>query len=94
MKTSAHDTTLGLIDLGLVATVTIWGINSVIVKLAYEQMGTIAFIALRTGIAAILFALIVAYSKRLRIESRRDWLFFALAGLTGTAHISPFFSSV
>jgi len=46
-------------DLGLVALAAIWGVNFSIVKLVLEQMGPLAFNALRFPLAAAVLGWLV-----------------------------------
>jgi drug/metabolite transporter (DMT)-like permease len=89
--TNITHTKLGWIDLALIVMVTIWGVNAVVVKLAYAQIAPATFMSLRFIIAPILLALILFLTDRSLIVSRRDWTWLAVAGLTGTTFYQPFF---
>jgi drug/metabolite transporter (DMT)-like permease len=90
MEHTPH-TKLGWIDLALVAMVTIWGVNAVVVKLAYLQFQPVAFMTLRFIIPPIVFALILCLTDRRFVFSRRDWIMLTLAGLVGTTIYQPCF---
>jgi drug/metabolite transporter (DMT)-like permease len=91
MKSNSSHVALGWIDLALVGVVTIWGVNAIVVKLAYAQIEPVAFMALRFIIPLILFALILLFWDRSFTLTRRDWVWLAGAGLVGTTFYQPFY---
>ncbi len=90
-QNKAAGTKLGWADLVLVGAVTIWGVNTIAVKLAYTQFSAVPFMALRFVLPVILFAAIMLFFDRSFVMSRRDWAWIAVAGLVGTTLYQPFY---
>jgi|GEM_PF-64897 len=86
-----HVRSLGVIDLALLVMVTIWGVNAVVVKVAYSQIPPHEFMTLRFGLAGALFAAMLAVTDRSWSFSRRDAGMLVLAGLFGTTLYQPLF---
>ena len=72
-----------LVDLGLVLTATIWGLNFTVVKAALEEIPPLAFNALRFPCAAAAIWLLVRGTGRRTLPPRRDWGVVVLLGLVG-----------
>jgi drug/metabolite transporter (DMT)-like permease len=70
-------------DLGLVALAAIWGVNFSIVKLVLEQMGPLAFNALRFPLAAAVLGWLVWRTSGALVPERRDIPRILLLGALG-----------
>lgn len=73
-------------DLGLILTATIWGLNFTVVKAALEEIEPLAFNALRFSCAAVAVWLLVRGTGRRVMPLRKDWGIVMLLALLG--HVS------
>lgn len=72
-------------DLGLVLTATIWGLNFTVVKAALEEIEPLAFNALRFPCAAVAVWLLVRGTGRRVMPPRKDWGTVLVLALLGHA---------
>ena len=72
-----------LVDLGLVLTATIWGLNFTVVKAALSEIGPLAFNALRFPCAAVAVWVMVRATGRRVMPPRKDWGIVLLLGIVG-----------
>ncbi|MCY4571380.1 MAG: EamA family transporter [Gemmatimonadetes bacterium] len=72
-----------LVDLGLVLTATIWGLNFTVVKAALSEIGPLAFNALRFPCAAVAVWVMVRATGRRVMPPRKDWGVVLLLGIVG-----------
>ena len=75
-----------LVDLGLVLTATIWGLNFTVVKAALDEIAPLAFNALRFPCAAVAIWLLVRGTGRRMMPPRKDWA--TVAGLALVGHVA------
>ena len=72
-----------LVDLGLILTATIWGLNFTVVKAALEEIGPLAFNALRFPCAAVAVWFLIRATGRRVMPPRKDWGIVLLLALIG-----------
>ncbi|MYG80472.1 MAG: EamA family transporter [Gemmatimonadetes bacterium] len=72
-----------LVDLGLILTATIWGLNFTVVKAALEEIGPLAFNALRFPCAAVAVWFLIRATGRRMLPPRKDWGIVLLLALIG-----------
>ena len=72
-----------LVDLGLVLTATIWGLNFTVVKAALAEIEPLAFNALRFPCAAVAVWVMVRATGRRVIPARKDWGTVLLLAILG-----------
>ncbi len=75
--------TISWVDLGLLLTATIWGLNFTVVKAALEEIEPLAFNALRFPCAAIAVWFMVRGTGRRLLPPKQDWLAVLLLGIAG-----------
>lgn len=71
------------VDLGLLLTATIWGLNFTVVKAALEEFEPLAFNALRFPCAALAVGFLVRGIGRRLLPPRKDWGIVLLLGIVG-----------
>ncbi len=71
------------VDLGLLLTATIWGLNFSVVKAALEEIEPLAFNALRFPCAAIAVWFLLRGAGRKAFPPRKDWRIVLLLGIAG-----------
>lgn len=71
------------VDLGLLLTATIWGLNFTVVKAALVEIEPLAFNALRFPCAAVAVWFLVRGSGRRLLPPRKDWGIVLLLGIAG-----------
>ncbi len=72
-----------LVDLGLILTATIWGLNFTVVKAALAEIGPLAFNALRFPCAAVAVWFLIRATGRRMLPPRKDWGIVLLLALIG-----------
>ncbi|MDE2678987.1 MAG: EamA family transporter [Gemmatimonadota bacterium] len=72
-----------LVDLGLILTATIWGLNFTVVKAALDEIGPLAFNALRFPCAAVAVWFLIRATGRRVMPPRKDWGIVLLLALIG-----------
>ena len=75
-----------LVDLGLILTATIWGLNFTVVKAALEEIPPLAFNALRFPCAAVAVWFLIRATGRRMMPPRKDWRI--VAGLALVGHVA------
>ncbi|MEX0980116.1 MAG: EamA family transporter [Gemmatimonadota bacterium] len=78
-------------DAGLLALVTIWGVNFTVIKFALEELHPLSFNALRFPVASLVVYLILRSRGALRIPERRHWPALVALGLLGNTLYQLFF---
>jgi drug/metabolite transporter (DMT)-like permease len=87
----AENTRFPAIDAALGAVVFIWGINFVVMKIAFDELAPLLFNALRLTLAALLLLVVLWIREGWQPMPRRDWLKLAGLGLLGnTFYQVPF----
>ena len=71
------------VDLGLLLTTVIWGLNFTVVKAALEEIEPLAFNALRFPCAAVAVWFMVRGTGRRLLPPRKDWGMVILLGIAG-----------
>ena len=71
------------VDLGLLLTATIWGLNFTVVKAALVEIEPLAFNALRFPCAAVAVWFLVRGTGRRLLPPRKDWGIVLLLGIAG-----------
>lgn len=71
------------VDLGLLLTTVIWGLNFTVVKAALEEIEPLAFNALRFPCAAVVVWFMVRGTGRRLLPPRKDWGMVILLGIAG-----------
>lgn len=71
------------VDLGLLLTTVIWGLNFTVVKAALEEIEPLAFNALRFPCAAVAVWFMVRGTGRQLLPPRKDWGMVILLGIAG-----------
>jgi len=74
------------VDLGLLLTALIWGLNFPVVKAALREIGPLAFNALRFPCAALAVWLLLRMQGRRLMPARKDWL--PVLGLAVFGHVT------
>lgn len=81
----------GLVDLSLILMTAIWGSNFVVLKLSFQEISPMAFMALRFVLGTLLIMIVLAAREKTLAIPREDYGKIIMVGLVGTGIYQPLF---